>query len=150
MNKAVKIFVIVVVSLGILSAIFLLTAKKKPLPKNSTQVSQTKKPIAKPNANPQDQKAKILSQWNQCKNKTMLASTALLWNVFVVEGIPTEGTYAKGYLENNVTLPVRIIVKAETSNTEKIKTLLTVGKTVKLRVNCTDVAQDGAVIVQAF
>lgn len=43
MNKAVKIFVIVVVSLGVLSAIFLLTAKKKPLPKKTIPVSQTKK-----------------------------------------------------------------------------------------------------------
>lgn len=166
MNKALKIFIWVVVILGVLAGIFLLTAKKKPQVKTPTKVSQTIQqaaPVSKPVVTPkttvpapattstaEQRKALIRSQWTQCKNKTLTGETNLFWNVNIIESIPTGGTYAKGNLDNDSVYPVHVIIKSDSQNAEKIKAMLVVGKTAFLRGTCNDVAVDNAVVLQVF
>lgn len=97
-----------------------------------------------------DKKTIVQSQWTKCKNKTLPTSTNLFWNVQITEGIPINGTYAKGNLYNDVSFPVHVIVKADSAITDKIKAMLVVGKAAFLRGTCTDVAADGSVVLQAF
>lgn len=167
MNKGIKIFVGSVIFLGILSGIFLLTAKKKtviaPVKKSST--AQIQKPVVetpktqvpaktvKPAATQesiQARKALVASQWTQCKDKKMPMETKLLWTVQVTEEIPVNGTYAKGNLDGDVAHPVHVIIKSDSQIVEKIKTMLVVDKTAFLRGTCTDIATDGSVVLEAF
>ena len=94
--------------------------------------------------------ALLTTQWQQCKGKTMAANTNFLWNVQINEGIPAGGTYAKGNLNGDATLPVRVIISANSTIKDKISQMLAVGKTAFLRGTCTGVATDGSVILQAF
>ncbi|KKP97390.1 MAG: hypothetical protein UR99_C0013G0002 [Candidatus Moranbacteria bacterium GW2011_GWD2_36_12] len=176
MNKGIKIFVGVVVFLGILSGVFLLVAKNKnqaatvsqtqiqkkaiPAPKNSTVVPDLNKPTSlpetsaskakEPEKSVQDRKALVRAQWTQCKAKSLPANTSLFWNIQISEGIPTGGTYAKGSLDGDNSLPVNVIIKPDSKMVEKIKSMLVVGKKAILRGTCTDVAADGSVVLQAF
>lgn len=178
MSKALKIFVGVVVFLGILSGAFVLFAnKKKPQTTDKVKISQTQNKTASPvqkvseapvatstpntntNANTEAQtsqdniqkrKTLIRLQWTQCKEKTLPASTNLFWNVQIIEGIPAGGTYAKGSLDNDPAYPVRVIIKSDSQDIEKIKGKLIVGKVAFLKGACADVALDGSVILQAF
>lgn len=160
MHKAIKIFVGVVVFLGIISGIFLLTAKKKTAAVEPSKTAQSKMQAtptpkkvapAKPKAQDAQERRNLAAfQWQQCKDKTSPAQANLIWDVQIIEGIPEGGTYAKGMLNNDATLPVRVIVKPDSQNVEKIKSLLIVGKIQLLRGNCADVAPDGAVVFQAF
>lgn len=179
MDKNLKIMMMVVVVLGIISGAFLLFAKKTkapvavpktvqttaqvksltPLPVEQDAAAQKKQATAqvpttpqakKPQASVQDQKALAASQWTQCKAKTFAATTNLFWSVQIAEGIPTGGAYAKGTLNGNVALPVRVIIKSDSKIVDKIKAMLVVGKSAFLRGNCTDVTADGAVVLQAF
>lgn len=103
-----------------------------------------------PQATVANRKALIASQWKQCKDKTIAANTNLFWNVQITEGIPTGGTYAKGNLDNNTAFSVNVIIKKDSQIADKIKAMLVVGKMAFLRGNCTDVAKDGSVVLQAF
>lgn len=168
MGRGLKIFVGVVVFLGILSGIFLLTAKKKPTakPVSKTQTSaQTTAPKtvdaqqgspaaggvkAEKSSGSQTVSEVSKSQWTECKNKTMATDKNLFWGVQIFEAIPAGGTYAKGNLNDNPEFPVRVIIKSDSANQEKIKGSLVVGKKAFLRGNCTAVADDGAVVLQAF
>lgn len=175
MSKTLKIFVGVVVFLGVLSGAFVLFAKKKPQTTDKVRISQTQNkttnPVQKafetpvattaPNANTnpeaqatqdniQKRKTLIRSQWTQCKERIFPADTNLFWNVQIIEGIPVGGTYAKGNLDNDSAYPVRVIIKTDSQDIEKIKEKIIVGKTAFLKGTCTDVAPDGAVILQAF
>jgi hypothetical protein len=117
----------------------------------SVSVPKTKPLIAKPLiVSAQDRKALIRSQWTQCKAKTFSATTNLMWNVQITEGIPAKGTYAKGKLDGDTAFPVHVIIKTSSTIAGKIKTMLVVGKNAFLRGTCTDVATDGAVVVQVF
>lgn len=172
MNIGIKIFVGVVVFLGVVSGIFLLTAKKKPTTTQvkNAPVAQTQKPAVQTPKTPavqtpvpaktekpvasqesiQARKALVRSQWNDCKAKTIPTETKLLWSVQITEGIPVGGTYAKGNLDGDTAFPVRVIIKSDSEIAEKIKLMLIVGKTAFLRGTCTDSATDGSVILQAF
>lgn len=97
-----------------------------------------------------DRKVLNKTQWNQCKGKTLAKTTNLIWTVQITEGIPAKGTYAKGNLNGDVTLPVHVIIKSDSTAIDKIKNMLVVGKNAFLRGNCTDVATDGSVVLQAF
>ena len=166
MNKGIKIVMGVVVFLGILSGAFLLFAKKKTVapvvaPKTVQATAQVKSPSS-PQQNktavpkevsPEkiaERKALLRTQWTQCKDRTITANASLLWNVQITEGIPAGGTYAKGNLDNDSNFPVRVIVRPDSQNIEKIKALLVVGKMAILKGTCTEVATDGAVVLQAF
>jgi cytoskeletal protein RodZ len=97
-----------------------------------------------------DRKALNKTQWTECKAKTFVKTTNLIWTVQITEGIPAKGGYAKGNLNGDATLPVHVIIKSDSAVTDKIKGMLVVGKNAFLRGNCTDVATDGAVVLQAF
>jgi hypothetical protein len=167
MNNALKIFIGVVVFLGILSGVFLLTAKKRPQTNVNTKLSQTiKQPapsnvappktstpaqVPTPPANPQERKTLIRSQWSQCKDKTLPAGTILTWNVKITEGLSADGTtFAKGNLDNDPAFPVNVTVKPESQNIEKIKPVLVAGKTAFLQASCVGIATDGSALIQAF
>lgn len=177
MNKGIKIFVGVVVFLGILSGVFLLFAKNKnqtssgaqniqvqkkpvPVPKNSTVVPDLNKTTSLPESTPlktkepekkvSDRKVVIRAEWTKCKAKTLSAETKLLWNVQITEEIPAGGTYAKGNLDNDTSFPVRVIIKPGIQTVEKVKSMLVLGKMAFLRGTCTDVAPDGSVVLQVF
>lgn len=170
-NKGFKIFAGVMVFFGVLSLIFLLTAKKKPqttpaqktvqatsqnVPKTSAtsqNIPKTpavvKTPTPKTTLSEADiQKRK--DQWQQCKDKTMVAGTTLIWNVQIAEGIPTGGTYAKGLLNNEAAFPVHVIIKSDSTIADKIKNVLVVGKTPNIRGTCKEMATDGSVVLEAF
>ena len=116
------------------------TTKAKPAaPKTSTTTSTT-----------QAAKEKAVSQWQACKAKTTVAGTNLFWSVQISEGIPAGGTYAKGNLNGDKNYPVRVIIKSDSKIAAQIKARLIVGKAAFLRGNCSEVATDGAVILQAF
>ena len=160
MNKGIKIFAGVAVFLGVLSLIFLLTAKKK-TPATSTKTTtrttsqntnKTTTPVKKVPAQQTTQAKKELtsSQWQQCKNNTMAANTTLFWNVQISEGIPVGGTYAKGTLNNDAAFPVQITIKSGSQLTGEIKNVLVVGKSPNIRGTCKDVAADGSVVLEAF
>jgi len=68
----------------------------------------------------------------------------------IAEGIPVGGTYAKGNLFGDAAFPIHVIVKNDSAIAAKIKAMLVVGKATFLRGTCTDVATDGAVVLQAF
>ncbi|EKE18801.1 MAG: hypothetical protein ACD_9C00229G0001 [uncultured bacterium] len=147
MHKAIKIFVIVVVFLGVLSSVFLLFAKKKPQTKNVSQSSQVskQKPVSL-----QDQKKLMRSQWQQCKDGIMPKSANFSWNIQVLEGVAVGGSYAKGNLDGDNKYPVWVFVKSDSLNVDKIKSVLVAGKTPNLRGTCAGVSEDGEVILQAF
>lgn len=164
-NKGLKILVVTIACLGILGLAFLATSKKKPIPKINKQVktvssSQDKTnaqaSIAKNNSQqaaqqPIERDAKSASsQWEQCKNATMTAGTKLLWKVQITEAIPVGGTYAKGFLENDQTLPVHVVIKKDSQIIDKIKSMLAVGNEALLRGSCLQVANDGIVVLEAF
>ncbi|HEX8974497.1 MAG TPA: hypothetical protein VF817_03355 [Patescibacteria group bacterium] len=173
MSKGLKILLGVMIFLAVLSAIFLLTSKKKP----ASAVTQTQKTATAANAKPNkvatpsgpstqtfpqtnpaqapqqvavDHKALIRSQWTQCKNKTMQQNTNLFWNVQIFEAIPQGGTYAKGNLDSDSAYSVHVIIKSDSQIKDKINQMLQVGKMAFVRGNCTDVATDGSVVLQAF
>ena len=173
MSKGIKIFLGVLILLSILSGAFLLFAKKRPAASPTTQVKKSapvvknstvttpivnnaskNKPaptkVATPIVNTQDKTKLAATQWAQCKAKTLTLTTELMWNVQITEGIPTKGTYAKGNLNGDKALPVHVIVKADSKIADKVKLMLVVGKNAILRGNCTEIATDGAVVVQAF
>ncbi|KKQ61871.1 MAG: hypothetical protein UT03_C0004G0004 [Candidatus Moranbacteria bacterium GW2011_GWD2_38_7] len=168
MNTGLKIFIGVVAFLGFLSVIFLATAKNKnEIPKVRLQkqsipvssqptvvtpavVSNNDKKTADVKDGEQDKSIYIRWQWNQCKNGSIAIGTKLLWNLQITEGIPAGGTYAKGFLDNDQSFPVRVTLKSDSQFLDKIKAMLIVGKTATLRGTCTEVASDGSVILQAF
>lgn len=176
MNIGTKIFLGVVIFFGFVSGIFLLVAKKKPTEVKNPQTTQAVKPktqdpknvpladgkviqkqeavnVEKPQAPKTDaeqMKDLVRSQWTACRNKTIPAETKLMWPLQITEGIPTGGTYAKGYLDGDSTFPVRVIIKSDSQIIEKIKSRLIVGNKTILRGTCTDVAPDGSVVLQAF
>ncbi|MDD5397385.1 MAG: hypothetical protein PHW24_05035, partial [Candidatus Moranbacteria bacterium] len=131
-----------------------------PAVKNSTVQPDATKKVATPQpALPkaadsqnaaQDRKTLVRSQWSQCKAKTLPATTNLLWNVQITEGIPAKGTYAKGNLDSDAAFPVHVIIKSDSQIVDKIKAMLAPGKTAFLRGNCTEVSTDGSVVIQAF
>ena len=114
-----------------------------------SEVAPTAKP-AVPVAKTQDTKALTFNQWQQCKSKAIAADVKLLWNVKILEAIPTGGTYAKGSLNGDVAFPVRVVIKTDSQLKDKILSMLVVGKNAYLRGNCTEIAADGAVVLQAF
>ncbi len=163
MSKGIKITLGVLISLAVVSGIFLLTSKKKASPTAQTNktVATTAKtapknnpqPVKKapaPKTDPAAAKAAVSNQWQQCKSKTLAASQTLFWNVQISESIPAGGTYAKGTLDNNSAQPVHVIIKSGIANADQLKQRLVVGKTVILRGTCTDVATDGSAVLQAF
>lgn len=180
MDKRIKILLIVAVILGIIAGAFLLFAKKKPLPvaapktvqataqvkpSSTIPAKQDKAAIPKNDLSTQaglppvqestpvaaqDRKILTQKQWIDCKGKTIAVNTNLTWSVQITEGIPAGGTYAKGNLDGDNTLPVHVIIKSDSKLADKIKAMLVVGKTAFLRGNCTDVATDGSVVLQAF
>jgi len=167
MNKGIKILAGTMVFLGVISLIFLLTAKtaeknsqtkvtpsktiKQTGSKNTKQGASPVKKVAVKQAVPiQADVQKRKDQWQQCKNKTIVANTTLFWNVQISEEIPVGGTYAKGALDNDATLPVHVIIKSGSQITGKIKSMLVVGKSPSIRGTCTDVATDGSVVLEAF
>lgn len=169
-NTKIKIFVGIIVMLGILSMIFLVTSKKKPIKRVNTQTQtqavanpqpnktiKTEAPAANgnniqtaPKITEQQRIANVKSQWEKCKNSTLPVDTKLFWKIQVTEAIPAGGTYAKGFLENDQALPVHVIIKSDSQITDKIKGMLVVGKDAFVRGNCTSVASDGSVVLQAF
>jgi len=163
MSRGLKIFACVMVFFGVLSLIFLLTAKKKTPTVSGQQTSQTVKktaPVKKVsdiiNQNKkqaellQAKKTLVRGQWQQCKDKAMAVGKNLFWTIQISEGIPAGGIYARGNLDNNNTYPVRVIIKPGIQNTDKINAMLTVGKASVFRGICTDVAPDGAVVFEAY
>lgn len=158
MPKQIKILAGLIVFLGVISGIFLLTAKRKtpsPVAPKTVQQNRPAAPVAKKAAPKNDQAAQerkklAVSDWQKCKEKTLASDSGLIWGIQISEGIPVGGTYAKGVLNNDGNFPVRVIIKSDSPNAEKIKSLLVVGKMPLLRGNCTDVAPDGAVVFQAF
>lgn len=159
MPKTLKILAGIIIFLGILSGIFLLTAKKKT---STNLINQTRQKNEQTSAVPQkvatnsaaqsgEEKKKLATnQWQQCAQKKLNAETKLFWSVQIIEGIPEGGTYAKGVLSKNVALPVHITIKGGSANVDKIKQLLVVGKIPTLRGSCVDVTTDGAVVLEAF
>jgi hypothetical protein len=105
---------------------------------------------AAPVAKAPDSKTLAKAQWQKCLSKTMPSSLNLFWNVKITEAIPAGGTYAKGMLNGDATLPVHVTLKADSSILAKIKGMLIVGKTAFLRGSCVEVAADGSVVLQAF
>ena len=162
MNRGIKIFACVAIFFGVLSLIFLLTAKKKPQTTSVKKTTQTnsqntkkttvpvKKVTVKQAAPIQTDVQKRKAQWQQCKNKTMVAGTTLFWNMQISEAIPVGGTYAKGTLDNDAALPVHVIIKSGSQITGTIRNMLVVGKEPVIRGTCTDVATDGSVVLEAF
>jgi hypothetical protein len=169
MNRGIKIIAGVTVFLGVISLIFLLTAKNKTqnVVKSKTalvansQVNQNTVSAQNKSAQSADKKApsqadaqkkKVLaqSQWQQCKDKTLSQNAILFWDVRIFEGIPTGGSYAKGTLNSDPSFPVRVTVKSDGQFVDKINALLIPDKNVSLRGKCFDVATDGAVILQTF
>jgi hypothetical protein len=149
MSKGLKIFAGILVFLGVLSLIFLLTAKNRAQTAASSKTVSVKKVTAQDTTQAKLQ-ANIRSQWQKCKAKTMAAGTTLLWNVQISEAIPQGGGYAKGALDNDPSFLVHVTIKAGAQFTDKIKALLVVGKMANLRGTCTDVASDGSVVLEAF
>ncbi|EKE20364.1 MAG: hypothetical protein ACD_8C00012G0004 [uncultured bacterium] len=176
MSIGTKIFLGVVIFFGVVSGIFLLVAKKKPTEVKNPQAAQVEKPktqvsknvplmdgkviqkqeavnVQKPQAPKTDaeqMKDLVRSQWTSCRNKTIPAQTKLMWPLQITEGIPAGGTYAKGYLDGDLTFPVRVIIESDSPLIEKIKARLIVGNKTILRGICKDVAPDGSVILQVF
>lgn len=154
MSRGLKIFAGIMVFLGVLSLIFLLTVKKKtPVAKikQTVQKSAPVKKVAVKQAAPNKADAqKMKDQWQQCKNKSMVAGTTLFWKAQISEAIPAGGTYAKGALVNNADFPVHVIIKSGSQITGAIRNMLVVGKSPIIRGTCTDVAADGAVVLEAF
>jgi hypothetical protein len=164
MNKGIKIIAGIMIFLGVISLIFLLTAKNKTqnivksktVPLATAQVNRdmaSTQPSAKTapsQADVQAKKALAQNQWQQCKDKTLLQKAVLFWNIKVFEGIPAGGTYAKGTLNSDPAFPVRVTIKTDGQFADKINALLVPGKNAALRGTCVDVATDGAVILQTF
>ncbi len=176
MNNVLKIFIGVVIFLGIVSGGYLLFVKNKkvePVAPKTIQASAQVKPMTplpaqqnssalptlkkKPSVSTGGAKSNIENskpsaglQWTECKAKTFSKTTQLLWKVQITEGIPVGGTYAKGNLEGDVAFPVQVTIKTDSLIVDKIKTMLVVGKTAFLRGTCIDVATDGSVVLQAF
>jgi hypothetical protein len=170
MDRKIKLAVSVIAFFGILSVIFLLTAKKPTtVASDATKTQTNQSTSATKNTTAQQiagqakkstvsgtssavaesseaSKAKTRSQWQQCKDKTILAGTTLYWKIQISETIP----YAKGVLNNEDAYPVRVTIKSGVSTADKINKLLVVGKLASLRGTCTDVTADGTVIFQAF
>ena len=176
MNNTLKIFVGIVILLGIVSGGFLLFVKNKkaatPATPKTIQASATVKSLT-PLPSQQNEKVAIpkkksaattndtqagtatpktsaVSQWNECRAKTFPTTSEFLWSIQVIEAIPASGTYAKGNLNGDVKMPVHVIIKSDSKIVDKIKAMLIVGKRSLIRGNCTDVASDGSVLVQAF
>lgn len=161
MNKGIKIFIIVMATMGFLSLIFLLTSKKRPVKavNNTSKTIVSKIPASKTSgpktvstssAKKAKSKVDVSQQWQQCKNKTLDQSRILFWNIQITEAIPQGGTYAKGYLNGDQNFLVDVIIKADSQIKEKINKLLVVGNKAMIRGNCVNVAADGAVVLQAF
>jgi hypothetical protein len=167
MDKRIKIVLVVVVFLGIVSAAFLFFAKKpapvatapktiqatsevKPLTPAPASQIQPSQSAGTQTAKLAERKSLLRSQWNQCKEKTLAATTNLFWSVQITEEIPAGGTYAKGNLDRDAAFPVHVIIKKDSQTIDKITAMLVVGKTAFLRGNCTDFAVDGSVVLEAF
>ena len=162
MDKILKIIAGFMIVLGVVSGFFLLVSKKittnpsaQKIPTENVSQPPVKAPVdtapsaKKPKTLIPDRTALLNSQWLKCK-EGLLASNTLYWDIKLTESIPVSGTYAKGFLNSKDDRLVRIIIKPEAENSEKIKARLVVGKNAFLRGNCIGVATDGAVVFQAF
>lgn len=173
MPKSLKILIIIAIVLAVISGIFLLTAKKKTSTASLVQNSAPSQPIdagiqgtsaqklasssgAKLPIAPGNQKTKkdlkkfVADEWHKCKDRTLSPSSNMFWKVKITEGIPAGGTYAKGLLMDDSLYPVHVVIKSDSKIVDKLKQMLVVGNNSILRINCTDVASDGSVVVQAF
>jgi hypothetical protein len=178
MNNGLKIFLGIVIFLGLISGVFLMFAKKNTTPavvnKTIQATAQVKSlnpsatvpkalppkdsTIQKPEAPKADTsktaikelKTVTQGQWIKCKDKTADTKKALMWNVQITEAIPPKGTYAKGNLDGSADFPVHVIIKSDSTLASKIKGMLVVGKSAFLRGTCTDVAADGSVVLQVY
>lgn len=166
MGRGLKIFVSIMVLLGVFSLIFLFTAKKKTQTMNVNKTNQAgqkkatikKVPAQKNNNQNQNQaptKAEVakitaISQWQKCNDKTIAKGTTLFWSVKITEAIPAGGTYAKGFLYDDAKYPVRVVIKSGIPIVDKIKERLTVGNMASLRGACTEIAPDGSVVFEVF
>lgn len=150
MHKGIKIFIGVMVFFGILSGIFLLTAKRKPIARTVIKSEQNVAEKNKPIATPQEKKQIMRSQWQQCKNKTLPVSVELFWTIKISEAIPVGGVYGSGLLDGDQTFPVRFFLKPGISNADIIKSEILAGKAATLRGNCIDMAVDGSAVFQLF
>ena len=162
MARGLKILACTMVFLGVLSLIFLLTAKKKSqvtsakttVQANSQNTKQATTPIKKVAVKQvvpsQVNLQKIKDQWQQCKNKTMTTGKTLFWNVRISDASSFGGYYAKGFLGSDSAYLVHITIKIDSQNADQIRQKIIVGNTALLRGTCVGVETDGSVMLEVF
>ncbi len=171
MDNRIKIFLGVVIFLGLVSGVFLLFSKKKTVvaptvqknvasqpeaPVNHLNTVQASDVVAQQNAtdasNADIANSQMKVDWQSCSKTTMSTRQSLYWRFKIVETIPQGGTYAKATVLGLQAFPVNIAVRAASPDAPMIKNRINagVGNTISLRGSCFGVSADGSVNFEAY